>query len=68
MLGTEAYPRLRFGIGNGFPKGGQIDYVLGKFPAEELAVMPERIEVAIDAIKTFWLAGIQTAMCDFNNK
>ena len=68
LLGTEAYPRLRFGIGNGFPKGGQIDYVLGKFPAEELAVMPERIEVAIDAIKTFCLAGIQTAMCDFNNK
>lgn len=68
LLGTEAYPRLRFGIGNGYPKGGQIDYVLGKLPPEELAVMPERVGVAIDAIKTFCLAGIQTAMCDFNNK
>ena len=31
MLGTDAYPRLRFGIGNDFPRGGQIDYVLGRF-------------------------------------
>ena len=68
MLGTEVYPRLRFGIGNDFPKGGQIDFVLGKFPPEELKIMPERLELAIDAIKTFCLAGIQTAMCDFNNK
>jgi len=68
LLGSEAYPRLRFGIGNNYPKGKQVDYVLGVFPKEELDVMPERIELATNAIKTFCLAGIQTAMCDFNNK
>ena len=67
MLGTDAYPRLRFGIGNDFPRGGQIDYVLGTFSLDERQKMPVRIDVAFDAIKIFCLAGIQTAMCDFNN-
>lgn len=66
MLGTQAYPRLRFGIGNEFSRGHQIDFVLGKFPPEEAAQLPERIDTAIDAIKTFVLAGLQTAMCNFN--
>ncbi|MBP3289210.1 MAG: aminoacyl-tRNA hydrolase [Muribaculaceae bacterium] len=68
MLGTDAYPRLRFGIGNDFPRGGQIDYVLGPFSLDQRQMLPTRIDIAIDAIKTFCLAGIQTAMCDFNNK
>ncbi|MDE6079941.1 MAG: aminoacyl-tRNA hydrolase [Duncaniella sp.] len=68
MLGTQAYARLKFGIGNDFPRGTQIDYVLGKFPPEQLEAMTERIDVACDAIRTFCLAGIQTAMCQFNNK
>ena len=68
MLGTQAYPRLRFGIGSDFPRGCQIDYVLGTFPAEEEKELPARIEVAVEAIKDFCLAGIQNAMCKFNNK
>lgn len=68
MLGTQAYPRLRFGIGNDFPKGCQIDYVLGHFTLDERHKLPLRVDVAVDAIRTFVLAGIQTAMCDFNNK
>ena len=68
MLGTDEYPRLRFGIGNDFPRGRQIEYVLGCFSLDERQKLPLRIDVAIDAIKTFCLAGIQTAMCDFNNK
>lgn len=68
MLGTDAYSRLRFGIGNDFPRGTQVDYVLGRFSAEERMQLKPRLEVAVDAIKTFCLAGIQTAMCDFNNK
>ena len=67
-LQTEAYPRLRFGIGNDFPRGCQIDYVLGNFPAEQKTFLEERINVAVDAIKYFVLAGIQHAMCQFNNK
>lgn len=68
MLGTQAYPRLRFGIGNDFPRGGQIDFVLGQFPAEQLEQLPARLEVAVDAINTFCLAGLQVAACNFNNK
>ena len=68
MLGTQTYARLRFGIGNDFPKGCQIDYVLGHFTLDERQKLPMRVDVAVDAIRTFVLAGIQTAMCDFNNK
>lgn len=68
MIGTQTYPRLRFGIGNDFPRGTQIDYVLGVFTPEEAEALPARIDVAVDAVKTFCLAGIQNAMCNFNNK
>lgn len=68
QLGTQNYARLRFGIGNDFPKGGQINYVLGRFPKEEKALLPERLEVADDAIKAFCLSGAAFAMNHFNNK
>lgn len=68
MLGTQAYPRLRFGIGNDFPRGCQIDYVLGRFTPEQQKELPARIDVAIEAMKEFVLAGIGNAMCKFNNK
>lgn len=68
MLGTQAYPRLRFGIGDNYPRGCQIDYVLGQFTPEEREALPARVEVAVDAVQTFVLAGLQHAMCDFNNK
>ncbi len=68
MLGTQVYPRLRFGLGNDFPRGCQVDYVLGQFPAAQRAELPARIEVACEAIKEFCLAGIERAMNTFNNK
>lgn len=68
VLGTQAYARLRFGIGNEFPRGSQIDFVLGEFGVEELKTMDERVKVAGEAVKTFCLAGIQIAMNQFNNK
>lgn len=68
MLGTENYNRLKFGIGNDFPRGGQIDFVLGKFSAEENKVIDEKVAVAIEAIKAFALSGIQFAMCNYNGK
>jgi peptidyl-tRNA hydrolase, PTH1 family len=68
VLGTQNYARLRFGIGNDFPRGGQIDWVLGKFPPEQLADMDARLEVACDAIKAFCLTGINLAMTNYNNK
>lgn len=65
-LGTQAYARLRIGIGNGFPRGGQIDYVLGKFPPEEMEKMPEVTKKAADAIKAFCLSGPDFAMTHYN--
>lgn len=68
MLGTQQYARLRFGIGNDFPRGGQVDYVLGKFGEDDLRTMNERLKTAGEAVKTFCLAGINVAMNQFNNK
>lgn len=65
-LGTTNYARLRFGIGNGFPKGGQIDYVLGNFPPEEMKEMPEILKRAADCVKAFCLSGPDFAMTHFN--
>ena len=67
-LGTQNYARLRFGIGNEFPKGGQIDYVLGKFNDDDMKLMPERLETATEIIKSFCLAGLNITMNQFNNK
>ena len=68
QLGTQQYARLRFGIGNDFPRGCQVDYVLGEFPAEEREKMPERLQVACDAIKAYCLSGLSFAMTNYNNK
>lgn len=67
-LSSQNYPRLRFGIGNDFSRGHQVDYVLGAFTLDERQQLPTRIDVAVDAIKDFMLAGIEHAMCNFNNK
>lgn len=67
-LGTQNYPRLRFGIGSEFSRGHQVDYVLGAFTLDERQQLPVRINMAVDAIKDFVLAGIDHAMCNFNNK
>ena len=68
VLGTQQYARLRFGIGNDFPRGGQVDFVLGEFGEEDETHMEERLNTAGEAIKTFCLSGIQVAMNQFNNK
>ena len=65
-LGTQNYARLRFGIGNGFPRGGQIDYVRGKFPPEEMKEMPKVLKKAADAVKAFCLSGADFAMNHYN--
>lgn len=68
MLGTQAYARLRFGVGNDFARGCQIDYVLGNFTADQEKELPERLKVAVEAMCEFVLAGAQSAMCKYNNK
>lgn len=68
MLSTENYPRLKFGIGNDFPRGAQVDFVLGRFSDEDNKVVDEKALVAVDAIKAFCLSGIQFAMNHYNGK
>lgn len=65
-LGTRNYARLRFGIGNDFQKGAQIDFVLGPFTDEEKKLLPEKVKKATDAIKAFCLSGATFAMNHFN--
>ena len=68
LLGTQNYARLRFGIGNDFPRGGQIDWVLGHFDEEAMKILPERLETAGEIIKSFCLAGINITMNQYNKK
>jgi peptidyl-tRNA hydrolase, PTH1 family len=67
-LGTTEYPRLRFGIGNDYPRGMQSDFVLGKWKKTEEPVVKHKIEKAVEAIETFATAGITTAMNLVNHK
>ncbi|MBI4649516.1 MAG: aminoacyl-tRNA hydrolase [Bacteroidia bacterium] len=67
-FGHQNFARLRFGIGNDFSKGQQIDYVLGWWSEHEEKLLPERIEKVIGLIKSFATAGIEMTMNLFNNK
>lgn len=67
-LQTGQYPRLRFGIGNEFHKGGQVDYVLGKWSDEEVKFLPEYLDHAILALEECILAGFPLAMSKYNQK
>lgn len=68
ILGHNNYARLRFGIGDSFAQGRQINYVLGAWDEEEAEKLPERINIAAEMVKSFCLAGIQTTMNLYNNK
>lgn len=67
LLGTNQYPRLRFGIGNNFPKGRQVDYVLGKWAAGELPVVKQKIEKSVEIIEAIASIGIERTMNNYNN-
>lgn len=67
-LGTAAYSRLRFGIGNDFSKGRQVDYVLGKWTDEEWSELLNRVKVAEDIVKAFSTIGAGQTMSQYNNK
>lgn len=68
VLGTTEFPRLRFGIGHDFPQGYQIDYVLGKFTAQENKEYQPRIEQAMNMVKSFAITGVNRTMSAYNNK
>ena len=68
VLGTQEYPRLRFGIGNQFPKGMQAEFVLSKWRKEEEPLVALKIQKSVEAIELFASAGITTAMNQVNNQ
>lgn len=65
-LQTTAYPRLRFGIGNNFPKGKQVEYVLGKWEKTEWDIVHQKIPLCAEAVLCFVFEGIQNAMNKYN--
>lgn len=66
-LKTQNYARLKFGIGNNFPKGGQVDYVLGRFTDEEFKALTTYMDKAIQMIQSFCSAGLERTMSGFND-
>jgi len=68
VLGHNNYARLRFGLGSNFPKGYQVEYVLSKWDDDEWKLLPDRVEKAVEIIKSFCLAGLQITMNQYNNK
>ena len=66
-LGTDQYPKLRFGIGNNFPKGMQAEFVLGKWFPEEIPMVNKKIERCVELIENFALEGLEKSMNKFNN-
>ena len=68
VIGTDHYARLRIGIGNDFPRGAQVAYVLSTFSDDERAKMAPAIETAMEVIRSFVLAGIDITMCNYNHR
>ncbi len=68
VLQTQNYARFRFGIGNDYPKGRQIEHVLGTWDEEESEKLPERLEKSGKAIISFAMAGLNNTMSTFNGK
>jgi PTH1 family peptidyl-tRNA hydrolase len=67
-LNSQDYARVRFGVGNDFLKGHQVDYVLGEWSEEERKMLEERIQVATEFIKGFATIGLNLTMTNWNNK
>lgn len=61
-LNTDKYPKLRFGIGNNYPRGMQVEFVLGKWFPEEVPVVAKKVQACIEAIESFSTIGIERTM------
>lgn len=67
-LGNNDFPRMRVGIGNDYPRGTQVDYVLGKWTRSEETILLTRIPLAVEAILSFGTIGLSRTMNEYNNK
>lgn len=68
ILNTQEYARFRFGISDTFKKGQQVNYVLGEWSDEENQLLPERLQLGAEIVKSFGTAGISNTMTTFNGK
>ncbi|WP_276131718.1 aminoacyl-tRNA hydrolase [Polluticoccus soli] len=66
LLQTEQYPRLRFGVGNDFPKGRQAEFVLGRWKSDEMPAVKDGVLKSIEAIECFASQGLSKAMTLYN--
>lgn len=66
FLGGQDYSRLRFGIGNDFARGQQVDFVLSNFSKEEIAELPVKMDKAADMVYSFCTIGVERTMNFFN--
>jgi len=65
-LGTDTFPRLRFGIGNNFPRGKQINFVLGRWSESELPTVRRKIDACVDLVESFATIGLERTMNQYN--
>ena len=68
QLQTSSYSRFRFGVGDAFQKGKQVNYVLGEWNQEEKKALPERLDKSVEVIESFVVAGLANTMNSFNGK
>lgn len=66
LLNTQDYNRLRFGIGNNFPKGRQAEFVLEKWGPSEIAAVEDGVIKSIHAIESWIIRGLAPTMTEFN--
>lgn len=66
VLGTDEYPKLRFGIGNNFPKGRQVEFVLGKWQKDEEPLVKLKIDKSVEIIESVSTIGLAATMNAIN--
>jgi PTH1 family peptidyl-tRNA hydrolase len=66
ILGHNNYARLRFGVGDNFPRGRQVDYVLSGFDEDEVPALPALVDRSIEMIKSFVTTGAELTMTRYN--
>lgn len=67
VLGTNRYPRLRFGIGSDFARGRQVEYVLGSWTPQEWQIVQQKIDKCVEIIESFAAIGVERTMNNYNN-
>ncbi|MBF1073325.1 MAG: aminoacyl-tRNA hydrolase [Prevotellaceae bacterium] len=65
LIGQD-FARLRIGVGNNYPRGGQIEWVLGHYSDDEMKELQPTFDRSVDIMKSFVLQGINNTMNQYN--